>query len=77
MRGRRPILSSLLALSLWAPPVRGVSPSGAPAPPAKPFDSSVYAARREKLMKALGKGIAVLYARGEEDRGGYWQDSEF
>jgi Xaa-Pro aminopeptidase len=48
-----------------------------PAPPAKPFDASVYAARREKLMKALGKGIAVLYARGEEDRDGYRQDSDF
>jgi Xaa-Pro aminopeptidase len=28
-------------------------------------------------MKAIGKGIAVLYARGEEDREGYRQDSDF
>jgi len=69
-------LSIPLALSLTSG-LGEAGPPGAPAPPAKPFDASVYAARREKLMKALGKGIAVLYARGEEDRDGYRQDSDF
>jgi len=48
-----------------------------PIPPAKPFAPEVYSARRAKLMKALGGGIAVLYARGEEDADGYRQDSDF
>jgi Xaa-Pro aminopeptidase len=49
----------------------------APTLPGKPFSQSVYKARRDKLMKALGGGIAVLYARGEEDRDGYRQDGDF
>jgi Xaa-Pro aminopeptidase len=48
-----------------------------PVPPAKPFAPSVYQARRAKLMKALGGGIAVLYARGQEDADGYRQDPDF
>src|SRR5262249_37574415 len=46
-------------------------------PPAQPFPTAVYEARREKLMKQLGGGIAGLYARGEEDADGYRQDSDF
>jgi len=46
-------------------------------PPAKPFPPAVYQARRAKLMKSLGGGIAVLYARGEEDANGYRQDGDF
>jgi Xaa-Pro aminopeptidase len=45
--------------------------------PPGPFAPSVYKARRAKLMATLGKGIAVLYARGKEDRDGYRQDSDF
>jgi len=48
-----------------------------PLPPAEPFPPSVYRARRDRLATALGGGIAVLYARGEEDRDGYLQDSDF
>jgi Xaa-Pro aminopeptidase len=48
-----------------------------PIPPAKPFAPEVYQARRAKLMKAMGGGIAVLYARGEEDPDGYRQSSDF
>jgi len=46
-------------------------------PPARPFPPEVYQARRAKLMKALGGGIAVLYARGEEDADGYRPDADF
>jgi len=52
-------------------------PADEPIPPAKPFEPLVYQARRAKLMKALGGGIAVLYARGEEDADGYRQDGDF
>jgi len=52
-------------------------PADEPIPPARPFDPMVYQARRAKLMKALGGGIAVLYARGEEDADGYRQDPDF
>ncbi|HET9940182.1 MAG TPA: aminopeptidase P N-terminal domain-containing protein, partial [Candidatus Eisenbacteria bacterium] len=77
MRRATLILSPLLALSMMTALPSGAAPSDAPVRPPKPFDASVYAARREKLMKTLGKGIAVLYARGEEDRDGYRQDSDF
>ena len=81
MRRRMPAFSLPFALMLASGLSTGAasprSSTTAPAPPPKPFDASVFAARREKLMKALGKGIAVLYARGEEDREGYRQDSDF
>ena len=77
MRRRTWTLSILLTVSMSSAPGVGAAPPGTPAPPPKPFDASVYAARRDKLMKALGKGIAVLYARGDEDRDGYRQDSDF
>ncbi|HEU4333914.1 MAG TPA: Xaa-Pro peptidase family protein [Candidatus Eisenbacteria bacterium] len=53
------------------------SPSPEPIPPAKPFPSEVFKARRAKLLKALGGGIAVLHARGEEDADGFRQDADF
>src|SRR3989442_9133679 len=64
-----------LALALTLLPAR--LPADEPIPPAKPFGPEVYEARRLKLMKALGGGIAVIYARGEEDPDGYRQDSDF
>ncbi len=48
-----------------------------PQPPPEPFPASVYRERRDRVMKEMGGGIAVLYARGEEDRDGYRQDSDF
>jgi len=73
---RSPI--ALLVTLLVLTPARAANPpSQTPVPPGGPFDASVYRARRERLMKALGGGIAVLYARGEEDREGYRQDSDF
>jgi len=68
-------LASLLALTFLAPSARLLAEE--PIPPARPFGPEVYEARRAKLMKALGGGIAVLYARGEEDPDGYRQDSDF
>lgn len=47
------------------------------AAPAEPFPPSVYKARRDKLAKELGGGVAVLYSRGKEDRDGFRQDSDF
>ena len=46
-------------------------------PPPGPLPATVYRERRERVMKEMGSGIAVLYARGEEDRDGYRQDSDF
>lgn len=39
--------------------------------------TSVYAARRAALMKAMGEGVAVVYADGEEDYAGYRQSGDF
>ena len=47
------------------------------APPPGPFDPSVFRERRERVMQEMDGGIAVLYARGEEDRDGFRQDSDF
>lgn len=49
----------------------------APLSPAAPFPPEVFKARRERLMKELGGGVAVLHARGEEDRDGFKQDGDF
>jgi Xaa-Pro aminopeptidase len=50
---------------------------GAGAAPPSRFAPEVYRERREKLMKGLGDGVAVLYSRGTEDRDGFLQDSDF
>ncbi|HYR51481.1 MAG TPA: Xaa-Pro peptidase family protein [Candidatus Dormibacteraeota bacterium] len=71
-RLRVPVLAAVLAMALPS-----MLAAEDPIPPAKPFAPEVYSARRAKLMKALGGGIAVLYARGEEDADGYRQDSDF
>lgn len=38
---------------------------------------SVYAARRAALMKAMGDGVAVIFAEGEDDYAGYRQSGDF
>jgi Xaa-Pro aminopeptidase len=79
----RPLLAAVsliaTALAVVAGNPAGQTAATAPAvmPPAPPFAPSVYAARREKVMKEMVIGLAVLYARGEEDRDGYLQDSDF
>jgi Xaa-Pro aminopeptidase len=72
-------LASVPAVSAGADPpsVASAAPSAGPLAPARPFPPEVYQARRSKLMKALGGGIAVLQARGEEDPDGYRQDGDF
>ncbi len=42
-----------------------------------PLPASVFKARRERLMKQLGPGVAVLYAKGGEDRDGFKSDPSF
>lgn len=78
-RARHVLLLGIFALAAptgpgTVPPARAAD---APIAPAKPFPPSVYQARRAKLMKALGGGIAMLQARGEEDADGYRQDADF
>ncbi len=45
--------------------------------PAQTQSPAVYAARREALMKAMGSGVAVVYAEGSEDAAGYRQSADF
>ena len=67
------------ALLLSSPFLTAAAAPAAPdgAMPAGKFAPEVYRERREKLMKRLGDGVAVLYSRGEEDRDGFVQDSDF
>jgi len=67
------ILSLAAALLLSHRPASAAEPI----PPAKPFPPAVYQARRAKLIQSLGGGVAVLYARGEEDADGYRPDGDF
>jgi len=66
-----------LALAALVLPLPCSLSADEPIPPAKPFAPIVYQARRARVMKALGGGIAVLYARGEEDADGYRPDADF
>lgn len=45
--------------------------------PGQMQNPSVYAARRAALMKAMGDGVAVIYAEGEDDAAGHRQSSDF
>jgi Xaa-Pro aminopeptidase len=38
---------------------------------------AIYAARRAALMKAMGEGVAVIYADGSDDSAGYRQSADF
>jgi Xaa-Pro aminopeptidase len=69
-------VSLATALLLTILPARTIA-AGDAIPPAKPFAPEVYKERRAKVMKAMAGGIAVIYARGEEDPDGYRQDSDF
>jgi Xaa-Pro aminopeptidase len=73
MRSRLAICAGLVALPFA---VSSIFAQGA-APPPGPFDPSVFRERRERVMQEMDGGIAVLYARGEEDRDGFRQDSNF
>ena len=73
----RPLRAALLIAIMQVCSAATSHAADAVIPPAPLFPTAVYEARREKLMKQLGGGIAVLYARGEEDPDGYRQDSDF
>ena len=71
------LLSLFFATSLPTAAQGAGEAAPAVAAPAAKFAPEVYRARRERLMKRLGDGVAVLYSRGEEDRDGFLQDSDF
>jgi Xaa-Pro aminopeptidase len=78
---RSSFVLTLLVFALIAAPETRLAfaqpPASAPVVPPAPFTSDVYKARRAKLAKALGAGVAVLYARGEEDAEGYRPGGDF
>ena len=45
--------------------------------PGQTQSPAVYAARRAALMKAMGDGVAVIHAEGQDDSAGYRQSSDF
>jgi Xaa-Pro aminopeptidase len=65
---RRAALAWSVVLTLFAPLVASA---------ASPLPASVFKARRERLMKQLGPGVAVLYGKGEEDRDGFKSHPDF
>ena len=70
-------VSLLFATSIPAAAQGAGTPGAAAQAPPGNFPPEVYGGRRERLMKRLGDGVAVLYSRGEEDRDGFLQDSDF
>ena len=74
-RARAGVATVVLGVPLAATLLVSADPPAQPPP--GPFPAEVYRERRERVMKELGGGIAVLHARGEEDRDGYRQDSDF
>jgi len=69
------VCGALFFTAFAAAPAAAQEGTGA-VPPGK-FTPEVYRERRQKLMQRLGGGVAVLYSRGEEDRDGFLQDSDF
>src|SRR5206468_82765 len=45
--------------------------------PGQTEEPSVYRARRDALMKEIGEGVAVIFAKGHEDGDGFRQSSDF
>lgn len=76
---RKPLIAALcvctfgLVATVYAadPPIPALSE------PHQAQATSVYAARRAALMKAMGDGVAVVYAEGEDDYAGYRQSGDF
>src|SRR6185436_13030321 len=64
-----------------APAAESYPPTDPPLPaliePGQTEEPSVYRARRDALMKEIGEGVAVLFAKGREDGDGYRQSSDF
>ncbi len=70
-----------LGVALWCPP-RGAGQTPAPlvepAPPFEPPPVEVLAARRERLLDAIGSGVVVINSSGVKDiERDYPQDSDF
>src|SRR5437016_6992928 len=75
---------TLLALGLapcCAPAAEIYPPTDPPLPtliePGQTEEPSVYRARRDALMKEIGEGVAVIFAKGHEDGDGFRQSSDF
>ncbi len=79
------IVRTLALCATLVLPVAASAAAPAPADPPLPFliepsqtqAPSVYAARRAALMKAMGDGVAVVYAEGVDDSAGFRQSSDF
>ncbi len=71
----RPLL--LVTLALWGTALAFAADAPAPAKVPTPLPASVFQARRERLMKQLGPGVAMLYSKGREDRDGFKSDASF
>src|SRR5436189_4053099 len=76
-----PTLLALLLAPCCAPAAEIYPPTDPPLPtliePSQTEELSVYRARRDALMKEIGEGVAVLFAKGREDGDGYRQSSDF
>jgi Xaa-Pro aminopeptidase len=71
-----------LCATLLLPMAAGAAPSEDPPlpvlrEPGQMQSQAVYAARRAALMKAMGEGVAVVYAEGQDDSAGHRQSSDF
>lgn len=73
-------LAAAAALSLALPATSLAADPAVPklSEPGQNLPASVFAARREALMKAMGnEGVAVIFAEGSEDFTGFRQSSDF
>ncbi len=74
-------LSATLAFAVAAIHAAPAVPADPPLPtliePGQTQAPAVYAARRAALRKAMGDGVAVIYAEGQDDNAGYRQSSDF
>lgn len=74
-------MNRLASIALAWACTAGAAPPDPPLPaltePTQMQSTAVYAARRAALMKAMGSGVAVIHAEGEDDAGGYRQSSDF
>lgn len=74
-------LAATLALASASANAATAAPADPPLPtliePGQTQSPAVYAARRAALMKAMGDGVAVVYAEGADDSAGYRQSSDF
>src|SRR5881394_2344004 len=76
-----PIVLSLGIAPSLAPAAESYPPTDPPLPmliePGQTEEPSVYRARRDAVMKEIGDGVAVVFAKGREDGDGFRQSSDF